>query len=261
MIVERIMQFIDYKGLSKLKFYNQVGLSNGFLDKVKDIGASKIQKILGAYPEINPMWLITGVGEMLKSDIKVYDGRIFPEPGFVYEPVKKYDAAPLYDEEEVEEFTNKSGNTFYVYPDGNIKIEVPLMTEPAYASHIETYNDEGFISELPKTSFKVDKMGKGNYMAFTVKNDSMWNEGGYDTPGGAEILGREVGRHLWAGGFHKTEYGFILLTKTGIFHKDIKDYNKDTGLLTLASRNPDVKDFTMSINDVNQVFNVIKRSY
>lgn len=261
MIVDRILQFIEYKGISRNKFYIKTGLSNGFLDKVKDIGASKVEKILSTYPDINPIWLITGVGEMLLSDINTSGARIYPEPGFIYESSEMYSVKPLYDEEETEVFTNKNGNRFYVYPDDTIKIEVPLMTEPAYASHIEVYNDESFLSELPKTSFKVDKMGKGNYMAFTVKNDSMWNNGGYDTPSGAEILGREVGRHLWQNGFRKTDYGFILLTKSGIFHKDISKYNPDTGMLTLSSRNPDVKDFTMSINEVNQVFNVIKRSY
>lgn len=68
MIVDRIIEFIDYKGINKNKFYLKTGLSNGFLDKVKDIGSSKIEYILNAYPEINPTWLITGVGAMLKND-------------------------------------------------------------------------------------------------------------------------------------------------------------------------------------------------
>lgn len=261
MIVERIMRFIDYKGISKLKFYNQVGLSNGFLDKVKDIGASKVQKILSTYPEINPIWFITGVGTMLKKDILVNDVFIITEPGFVYQPVDDNDAMPLYDEDEIEEFTNKNGNKFYIYGDGSIDIEVPKLTEPAYASYLETFDDSRHEVELKKAKFPVDKIGKGNYMAFTIKNNSMWNGGGYDTPGGAEILGREVGKHLWQGGFRKTDYGFILLTKQGIYHKDISSYNPETGMLILSSRNPEVKDFEIDINDVYQVFNVIKRSY
>ena len=40
---------------------------NSFLDKVKDIGASKIEDILNSFPEINPEWLLTGKGEMLKQ--------------------------------------------------------------------------------------------------------------------------------------------------------------------------------------------------
>ncbi len=68
MIVERILQFIDFKGINKNKFYIETGLSNGFLDKVKDVGASKIENILNAYPEISPDWLVMGKGTMTKDD-------------------------------------------------------------------------------------------------------------------------------------------------------------------------------------------------
>ena len=41
MIVERIIELIDYKGINKRKFFLKTGLSNGFLDKVKDIQARR----------------------------------------------------------------------------------------------------------------------------------------------------------------------------------------------------------------------------
>lgn len=70
MIIDRILQIIDFKGINKNKFYKEAGLSNGFLDKVrKDIGSSKMEQILKAYPEINPDWFLTGEGNMLKSGV------------------------------------------------------------------------------------------------------------------------------------------------------------------------------------------------
>lgn len=70
LIIDRILQIIDFKGINKNKFYKEAGLSNGFLDKVrKDIGSSKIEQILNAYPEINPDWFLTGEGNMLKKDV------------------------------------------------------------------------------------------------------------------------------------------------------------------------------------------------
>lgn len=69
MITNRILQLIEHKGINKNKFYIKTGLSNGFLDKVKDIGASKIEQILNSYPDINPEWLLTGKGDMLKQNI------------------------------------------------------------------------------------------------------------------------------------------------------------------------------------------------
>lgn len=67
-ITKRIFQFIDYKSISKREFYLACSLSNGFLDKVSNIGSDKIEKILSAYSEISPEWLVTGNGGMLRSD-------------------------------------------------------------------------------------------------------------------------------------------------------------------------------------------------
>lgn len=65
MITDRILKIIELKEITKSKFYKETGLSNGFLDKVKDIGVSKIEYILNSYTDINPNWLLTGNGEML----------------------------------------------------------------------------------------------------------------------------------------------------------------------------------------------------
>lgn len=65
--IQRICQYIDTKGISKYKFYQKTGLSNGFLDKGENIGSDKCEKIIYAFPEINPDWLLTGKGDMLRD--------------------------------------------------------------------------------------------------------------------------------------------------------------------------------------------------
>jgi phage repressor protein C with HTH and peptisase S24 domain len=66
-IRERIVQYIEYKGISKYKFYQETGFSNGFLDKSGTVGAEKCEKISYQYPDLRLEWLITGEGEMLKN--------------------------------------------------------------------------------------------------------------------------------------------------------------------------------------------------
>lgn len=65
---ERILLFIDYQGITKYKFHKKIGVSNGFLDKSKEIRTDNLRKILENYPTINPLWLIKGEGKMLQSD-------------------------------------------------------------------------------------------------------------------------------------------------------------------------------------------------
>jgi hypothetical protein len=67
-IVERIHSMLDYYDLSKSTFYSKVGLSNGFLDKVTNIGSDKIEKILIGFPKISAEWLVMGKGAMFKND-------------------------------------------------------------------------------------------------------------------------------------------------------------------------------------------------
>jgi len=69
MIRQRIIKYLDYKGVSKYKFYKDTGLSNGFLDKEGAIGSDKCEKISYQYPDLSLEWLITGYGEMLKNQI------------------------------------------------------------------------------------------------------------------------------------------------------------------------------------------------
>lgn len=70
--LQRIKQYIDYKGLSNKKFEESVGFSNGaFASQLKNertIGVDKLENILNEYPEINSEWILTGKGKMLKKE-------------------------------------------------------------------------------------------------------------------------------------------------------------------------------------------------
>ncbi|WP_208012140.1 hypothetical protein [Flavobacterium psychrotolerans] len=72
--LKRIKIYIDYKGFSVMFFEKEVGMSNGSfasqLKKNKTIGVDKLENILKKYPEINPEWLLTGKGSMLKDQLK-----------------------------------------------------------------------------------------------------------------------------------------------------------------------------------------------
>ncbi|PUU71720.1 helix-turn-helix transcriptional regulator [Flavobacterium sp. WLB] len=61
-------EYLDYKGITKYKFCNDLGFSNKFLDNSSNMGTDKACKILHYYPEINSEWLLTGNGSMIKED-------------------------------------------------------------------------------------------------------------------------------------------------------------------------------------------------
>lgn len=63
--VDRIIEFIEYKGVSKREFASKVGISHSLIGKSNAIGSDKLERILSSYPELNPTWLLTGEGDML----------------------------------------------------------------------------------------------------------------------------------------------------------------------------------------------------
>ncbi|MGV4439916.1 S24 family peptidase [Ornithobacterium rhinotracheale] len=86
--LQRIKEYIDYKGITNKEFEINVGFSNGAfasqLKRGRTIGVDKLENILSSYPEISPEWLLTGEGAMLKKDREVpetpakYNGKGIP---------------------------------------------------------------------------------------------------------------------------------------------------------------------------------------
>ena len=97
--VQRIQEYIENKGISKYRFYQESGLSNGALDKGENIGSDKCEKILYAFPDLNPDWLLTGRGSMLKKDSMLLEEEIGGEDKTVSEvlPAKR-NLIPFYDD-------------------------------------------------------------------------------------------------------------------------------------------------------------------
>lgn len=69
LIKKRILEYIDYKGVSKYKFYQDSGITRGVLDKKGGIAEDNVAKFVAYEPNINLEWLILGQGKMLKGDI------------------------------------------------------------------------------------------------------------------------------------------------------------------------------------------------
>lgn len=68
---ERILQYLESKGIGKPQFYTDLGIKRGLLDSDKmnsTVTDVVIAKILVKYSDISPLWLLTGEGPMLRSD-------------------------------------------------------------------------------------------------------------------------------------------------------------------------------------------------
>ena len=68
-VKERLKEFIKLEKMSVSDFEKSINTANGYVNSIsKSIGVDKISTILENYPNINIEWLLTGNGEMLKTD-------------------------------------------------------------------------------------------------------------------------------------------------------------------------------------------------
>ncbi|MCQ4155108.1 S24 family peptidase [Riemerella anatipestifer] len=101
--IDRVSEYIDYKGLNNSSFEKKNDLSNGYIGKQlkrsADLGESILNKILENCPELNPEWLLTGRGNMLKNDNENKDSGIIIHRGNrkTRDAIHETQDVPLYD--------------------------------------------------------------------------------------------------------------------------------------------------------------------
>lgn len=91
---ERLIEFIDYKGMSKRAFLLSCDFSESYLNNIsKGISYEAIEKIKSKYPELSMPWLVLGEGEMLKKNegIKIFEPEDLPKT------VGRLYRAPIYE--------------------------------------------------------------------------------------------------------------------------------------------------------------------
>lgn len=77
-VQERLELFIKSKGLGNYQFEMKVGLSQGYIKRVRNcLHPEKIKRIANAFPDLNIEWMIIGRGEMtVNTSNSLYENEI-----------------------------------------------------------------------------------------------------------------------------------------------------------------------------------------
>lgn len=140
------------------------------------------------------------------------------------------------------------------------EMSVPLVNQYAYAGYMSGFSDNEYIESLQKITWQVEREGKGNYICFEVRGESMDDGGRGSLLPGDVVLAREIQRHLWHSRFHTKRYKkFVIVHRTeGILIKEIREHDVENNTITVHSLNPEFEDRVLNLDDIAQIFNVVK---
>lgn len=242
-VKQRLVNFLKYKRLSQKKFEETVGLSNGYVNNIRQsITPNKLQQIALHFPELNKGWLLTGEGEMLNgSDVSLVE------------------AQGDHVEEEVHATPN--GTTFYQTDNGKIFMDVPVVPIAALGSPEDEWSTIQQQEPCEKMRFDVDGVHHGNYWVFKVEGSSM-DDGTYNGfRQGDTVLVRELPRDEWAPHLRFNDWPFwVVVFDNNVRLKQIVAQDTEAGTITLHSLNPspEYTDFTLPLSRITHLFNVIR---
>lgn len=231
--VSRIKEFIDFKGLSVRKFEETVGFSNGaFATQYKNnksIGSDKIENILCSFPELNTEWLLTGNGEMLKSEGAT---EVIKTPRVeVIAPIKVEGRSLM--------------PKVIVLKDEDVEEErIPLVPVMAQAGYLQGYDDPQYIKELPM--YNLPGMRNGTFRIFQVEGLSM-----YPTlQSGSYVVGQFV--EDWE---HISDNRiYVVVSTEGVIVKRVLNRIEKYGSLYCKSDNRVFPHINVRLKDVKEIW-------
>ena len=94
-IQRRIIEFLDTTGDSDREISRKTGLNAGYMGSARkgtEMGASKIDRILNAYPQLNRRWILDGVGPMTSDETKWSRAEFYELMKIIRESLKDNDS-------------------------------------------------------------------------------------------------------------------------------------------------------------------------
>ena len=231
--INRVIHYIDNKGINNSSFEKMCGLSNGYLGtqlkRNADLGEGILNKILDNCLDVSPEWLLTGRGEMLKSEGATEV--IKTPPVEIIAPIKVEGRSLM--------------PKVIVLKDEDVEEErIPLVPVMAQAGYLQGYDDPQYIKELPM--YNLPGMRNGTFRIFQVEGLSM-----YPTlQSGSYVVGQFV--EDWE---HISDNRiYVVVSTEGVIVKRVLNRIEKYGSLYCKSDNRVFPHINVRLKDVKEIW-------
>lgn len=122
--------------------------------------------------------------------------------------------------------------------------DIPFVPVKAAAGYLAGYGDPDFIDEL--NTFTLPFLSGGNYRAFEIVGDSM-----LPTPSGSVIVGEKIDK---MDDLKNNAACIVVSRNEGVVYKRVQKNTRNQAKLTLISDNPVFQPYTVSAEDVLEMW-------
>lgn len=105
----------------------------------------------------------------------------------------------------------------------------------------------------------MNKKGNiGKYKVFDVETDTLYDGTNKSILQGDKVLCRRISKLYWSQQLKIEKYNFVVVCEYETFFTKIIKHDLQTGEITCHSPNYLYEDFTLNLNDVNELYNIIR---
>ncbi|WP_316851209.1 XRE family transcriptional regulator [Pedobacter agri] len=244
---KKFKEFVTRRGLSIVRIADELGVSRNTIYqyfKSDSLQRDTVNNIITKLnTTVDEIW---GEGHSPSARLEAIPRFVYPDPEFFEGNDHKY----AYTEE------------------GIVAMRVKIVPAKAQLGYFRGYADPEYLDQFDYEIINVDKEHFGNYNGFETVGYSMVN---LTSEAWAEksifpnryAIGREVDRVHWKNQLHiHSNDAWVIVHRTeGVILKEIIKHDKDNGIITVHSWNPDkdtYPDEDLFLGDVAQIFNVVK---
>jgi len=163
-IKQRVLQYIDNNNIVKETFFDVTGIAASNFKGVglkSELGGDKIAKILTIFPEMNPEWLITGSGSMLRfineQETEQQNGKVLASPQGI--PLIPVEAMAGYTNGDVQVMDYDIQEDYIITPELSGK-GIKYLIRASGSSMTPKYNNGDLLACRPITDISFMQWGK-----------------------------------------------------------------------------------------------------
>lgn len=161
-IFSRIKKFIDFLEISNNEFGRTIGCSSAQITQMlthkKNFGIDKLLNIISNYPNLNPVWLLTGEGAMLKNESSNPEITIAPTLNKHTSTSQQENVVPYILYEKLQEKLCEQATTIGRLQNELDKLKEQQQESPTtnFSSHAETVQKKRSSSRISGSSVQPD---------------------------------------------------------------------------------------------------------